>query len=263
MKIGALNCQDLRDKIDYPEVQNLISSCDIFGVTETWFGSDDKGYLEGYEYYPMNRETEKGKGAPRGGIGLFVKNELKEHIKIRNDLSCENFLWCKVSKKCLGFHDDLYICIIYFPPESSTREKRINKDHFSHLQEVTLKLNTDQVILMGDFNARTKNLEDVLRGEKDEEDMDLADFFSTIETHRANQDQTMNRYGKMLTDYCIATKSYIANGRTIGDLQGKYTCHENQGSSTVDYAVISENLKNYVQTFQVLPPDTGSDHSAI
>ena len=115
---------------------------------------------------------------------------------------------------------------------------------------------------MGDFNARTNNLLDVLREQKDE-DMAQVDFFSKIDTQRANQDNTVNRYGRLLTEYCIATRSYIANGRTVGDLHGKYTCHEHRGSSTVDYAIINENLKNHIESFQVLDPNTGSDHCAI
>ena len=44
---------------------------------------------------------------------------------------------------------------------------------------------------------------------------------------------------KKLLNYCIATHSYIANGRTLGDLRGKYTYHDTPGSSTVDYAVVN------------------------
>ena len=53
LKIGALNCQGLRDKIDYPEVRKLISSCDIFGVTETWFGKNDDPCIKGFNFYPL------------------------------------------------------------------------------------------------------------------------------------------------------------------------------------------------------------------
>ena len=123
MKIGALNCQGLKDKIDFPEVQKIFSSCDIFGVTETWLGDNDidQCYLEGYKFYPLNRKKQK--GAQRGGIGLFIKNEWKEHIKMRYDISCENFLWCKMSKNFFGFHDELYVGIVYFP-QKTQQEKR-------------------------------------------------------------------------------------------------------------------------------------------
>ena len=116
---------------------------------------------------------------------------------------------------------------------------------------------------MGDFNARTHNLDDVLNGEKSEDTLDQVDFFSKIQTSRNNQDQSSNNLGRRLTEYCIATRSYIANGRTIGELNGEYTCHEYSGSSTVDYAIINENMMNMIQSFQVLDPNTGSDHSPI
>ena len=80
IKLGALNCQGLRDKIDLVEIQNLISSCDIFGVTETWSDDHDDCYLDGFKYHLLNRGKEK--GGRRGGIGLFVRNEWKEHVKI-------------------------------------------------------------------------------------------------------------------------------------------------------------------------------------
>ena len=264
IKIGALNCQNLKEKIDYPEIHDLISSFGIFGVTETWYGENydlTGSDIPGYKFYPLNR---KGKGRnQRGGIGIFVKNELKEHTKIRYDLSHENFLWCKISKNFLGLNDDLYIGIIYFPPTNSTREKKLNLDHFHHLKSITKDINSQNIILMGDFNARTKNLSDVLLRENDEEVLDQVAFFSDIDTNRANQDKVVNSYGRQLIEYCIATRSYIANGRTVGDLLGKFTCHETRGSSTVDYAIVNENLKPFVRSFQVLDPNTGSDHSAI
>ena len=102
----------------------------------------------------------------------------------------------------------------------------------------------------------------MLRGEKNEDPFHI-NFFSKINSERSNQDLTVNNHGKKLIEYCVATQSFIANGRTIGDLQGKFTCHEWNGSSTVDYAVINESMSKHVQSFCVLDPDTGSDHSAI
>ena len=130
------------------------------------------------------------------------------------------------------------------------------------MEEVTSRIDSEYIITVGDFNARTKNLDDVLRGEKDEDQYNI-NFFSQIDTKRANQDHTINKFGRQLIEYCIATRSYIANGRTLGDLQGKFTCHEWNGSSTVDYAVINETMIDYVHSFCVLDPNTGSDHNPI
>ena len=169
----------------------------------------------------------------------------------------------KWQKKYFNFDEDLFIGIVYIPPENSSREKKINTDHFQALKDIIKQINSERIILLGDFNARTNNLDDVLKGDKNEENLDHFDFFSKIQTNRCNQDQSKNKYGHLLTEFCIATRSYITNGRTMGDLQGKYTCHELKGSSTVDYAVVNETLTNTIQSFQVLDPNTGSDHSAI
>ena len=128
--------------------------------------------------------------------------------------------------------------------------------------ELTAKLDSNNIILLGDFNARTGNLKDILTAEKHSNDVPK-NFYSNIKTNRSNQDQKTNKYGKKLTEYCIATHSYIANGRTLGDLQGKVTCYERGGCSTVDYAIINENLHSYVETFHVLEPAIGSDHCPI
>lgn len=174
VQIGALNCQGLDDKIDTPEILNLIKTTDIFGISERWLKSKDDINLPGFTFYPYNRKHIK--GTPRGGVGIFIRNEVKNDVKIRYDLSSENTIWCKIMKECVSFDDDLYLGFVYFPPESSTREKKIGVDHFKNLTETVSKLNSNNIILMGDFNARTKNLDDTLSDEKHEE-FPIQDFF--------------------------------------------------------------------------------------
>jgi endonuclease/exonuclease/phosphatase family metal-dependent hydrolase len=128
--------------------------------------------------------------------------------------------------------------------------------------EATSVIPSNKIILIGDFNARTGNMEDTLLPEKHDTELETTDFFSQIQTKRNNQDKTVNKYGRLLLEYCTATHSYIANGRTIGDFQGKYTCHEARGSSTVDYAIINETLQKCIKSFRVLPPSL-SDHCPI
>ncbi len=260
IQIGALNCQGIKDKIDTPEVLNLIERTEIFGVSETWLSTNNNINLPGYTFYPFNRKNIK--GAPRGGVGIFIKDAIKKNVKIRYDLSCENYIWCKVTKEYLGYGDDLYLGFVYFPPEDSPREKKVDRDQFKHLLETVAKIKSEEVILMGDFNARTKNMDDTLTEEK-HEDIPIQDFFSNIKSKRSNQDPKVNNYGNKLIEYCIGTLSYIANGRTLGDFEGKLTCHQPNGSSTVDYAVIKEKLKTHVRRFQVMDPSTGSDHCPI
>ena len=62
------------------------------------------------------------------------------------------------------------LCLFYVPPESYRNK---NENYFKKLEEVTSKINSEYIITIGDFNARTKNLDDVLRGEKDEDQYNI------------------------------------------------------------------------------------------
>ena len=161
IKIGALNCQGIKEKYENPNFVDIITPCDIFGVSETWIGNEEnKINIPGYKFYQICRKKEK--GATRGGIGIFIREEQKKWIKVLYNISNENCLWCKLDKKYYKFDDDVYIGITYIPPENSSREKRINKDHFKTLMDTYTNIKSENVILIGDLNARTKNYEDVI-----------------------------------------------------------------------------------------------------
>ena len=55
----------------------------------------------------------------------------------------------------------------------------------------------------------------------------------------------------------------ILNGRKIGDLVGKYTCHQYNGSSSVDYIITETDLFEKVRHFQVLILTLFSDQCPI
>ena len=53
---------------------------------------------------------------------------------------------------------------------------------------------------------------------------------------------------------------YILNGRTLGDLRGKLTCHTPMGSSIVDYFISSSTLSTDIQSMIVNDLSIFSDH---
>ncbi len=261
LRVGGFNCQGIKDKIEDPSFIKDLSKYDIFGVCETWLSSSNENFsVPNYKFYPLSRQKEKEQS--RGGVGWFVKEPLKKFIKILYEISNENMFFCKLDKNHFNFNDDVYMGIIYFPPENSSREKRIKIDHFKDLLEKVSQIKSSNIILIGDFNARTRDLSDTIY---DEENSDLIPDLtsSKIKYKRNNQDNIINKYGKKLVDYCIETSSYIANGRTLGDFQGKFTCYEHNGTSTVDYAVICETLYPHITKFMVSTPKYKSDHCMI
>ena len=188
----------------------------------------------------------------------------KKGIKILYDISNEYCLWCKLDKSYYNFHEDLYIGFTYIPPAESSREKRLNTDHFRNLIDKYTEIESEHIILIGDFNARTKDYDDRI-AEIDNQVFELESPIlkqSKQIMRRNNQDKKANKYGRKLIDLCMATNSYIVNGRALGDVQGKVTCYQPGGTSTVDYAIVNETLLDYVETFMVSPPSI-SDHCSI
>ena len=55
----------------------------------------------------------------------------------------------------------------------------------------------------------------------------------------------------------------IINGRVVGDLDGKYTCHEYNGSSTVDYFIVQVENYDKVISMKVLDLPWYSDHCPL
>ena len=121
-----------------------------------------------------------------------------------------------------------------------------------------------KVIICGDFNARVGDLIDSLEKE-DEPHVPLPnDGKYEFVLPRVSCDyKTTNQYGKWLTDLCSDNQLYILNGRTLGDLTGKFTCHTSRGSSVIDYIIASKSLSNSIFNMFVHDISLFSDHCAV
>ena len=60
-----------------------------------------------------------------------------------------------------------------------------------------------------------------------------------------------------------AVSLYILNGRSPGDLTGKFTCHKYNGISAVDYFIIEKNMFQNVIYMDVLETPWFTDHCPI
>ena len=66
-----------------------------------------------------------------------------------------------------------------------------------------------------------------------------------------------------LSDLCITDSLTILNGRTIGDLTGKFTCFAYKGNSTVDLVIAPNTVEQKVNYFKILPVTEWSDHCQL
>ena len=91
--------------------------------------------IDGFTYYELHR-TEKKVSCTRnsGGIIVYVRNEL-----VCDDilfLKCnDSHLWLKINKTCLGFVNDIYICLCYIPPSNSSRQGIIESSIYDDILE--------------------------------------------------------------------------------------------------------------------------------
>ena len=88
-------------------------------------------------------------------------------------------------------------------------------------------------------------------------------FESTDIPTRNSLDQGKNSSGKRLIEIMSDANLLCLNGRKLGDTIGRLTCHEYNGSSTVDLALCSWDIYNQIQYFKVLDPVWYSDHCPI
>ena len=147
---------------------------------------------------------------------------------------------------------------MYIPPQNSPREKRLKINHYETLQnDINKFASLGEIILCGDFNARSGHLQDSIN------DFHLYNNSSSPVDHRNSQDSHINVYGRSLAELCCGNSLITLNGRSKGDFVGKFTCHTYNGSSVVDYTIVSQNLFSSLSHFSVSSLTEFSHHSFL
>jgi hypothetical protein len=251
LQINSINVCGLLSKLKIPEFTNFLSKSDICCINESKLDIYDveNVKVEGYTFLSNIRDKCIRKS---GGIGVFVKNELIEN-KLVSQVKSENknVLWFKISKDLVGV--DVLCGAVYFEPENS---KYANSECFELLEnEISNHLNTN-ILIIGDFNARTGSLTDVISDDiyNPIENCDNNEVLSCVDctiAPRVSKDCKINNYGRQLISVCKNTGLIIANGRIGSDAQnGSFTCKE---SSVIDYCITSTSLLPIVTDFKVEP----------
>ena len=70
-------------------------------------------------------------------------------------------------------------------------------------------------------------------------------------TRNSEDMKLINKRGKDFLDLCRIHDLTIANGRVMGDIFGKYTCHQKRGSSVVDYLITPYKSIGNLKEFKV------------
>ena len=257
IRISSWNVQGLvtrtHNKLQCHSFVDSLKQHDIVGLVETHMKPDDSITIEGYSSYSKCRLKNKRAVKYTGGIAVVFKQKLRNGVKII-DMKDSEFLWVKLCKEFFKYDQDIYIGIIYINPINSTFESSKNFDSYECLEKEITKFSAlGNVILMGDFNARTSIEADYII-QDDAKYLPLDDNYITdeIDYNRYSYDRArLNQYGHKLLEICKSTGLRILNGRLLGDSVGKFTCHQPSGSSVVDYGLVHHSLYSLVNYFKV------------
>jgi hypothetical protein len=236
--------------------------------------------LDGFECISLPRPLcARHKTHAFGGVAIFYKKQysaLVHSFSPTPDVCYAELgiLWVELKGSLSPSQRSLFLALCYIPPATSTYYASLLTPEtiFEQLQVDICKLsNRGEVICIGDFNARTGTSSDLLHIDRYLSSScalpnDLSTSLEMRFPERHNQDVVENKLGTLLLSLCKSTGLLIANGRSVGDPLGQYTCHNfNIGRSTVDYVLIPQNFFPQLRTLVVeeLRHDDTFDHCAI
>jgi hypothetical protein len=245
--------KEIGNKFSDVEFLNICQGFDILGLAE--LHTNSKPSIKGFKLIKdkIRRKTHRGPKIS-GGIAIFAKKEVAHMVRyIQNNH--EDSIWVKLSKEITGEKKDIYLGTCYISPPSKNNKNNgggLEDKHsslekfFSEANQFSLK---GEVIMQGDINGRIGNLSDYLKKDK------YDDLFGILNHEnnppRNSEDKKVCERGSLLIDLCKSGDYRIANGRKPGDIFGKFTSMQWNGSSVVDYVITQASNLNRVVEFKV------------
>jgi hypothetical protein len=105
--------------------------------------------------------------------------------------------------------------------------------------------------LRGDSKARVGNDNDFISNDSNQFNPSHLNYTGDSANIRITQNKVIDHRGTELLDLCIGHILRILNGRLARDSIGRFTCFTPNGSSTVDYSIVSESLLSKIHFFKV------------
>ena len=255
----------LGDKTSNTNFVNKFSNCDVFCLQET------KGNVKIPNFRCFNSLRSNSRS---GGICIGVRQDICHHIKLLNTSKYSPDIQAiEIPRKLTGLDSNIVLINIYDSPENSSYKVKLNnsgnyKETIVLLNEYCSSLPKNcHVILAGDFNARTNNLNSLSENNnillQKLQDGRFNRASHSMPNTRNSKDNVANERGKKLIDFATEWNLTILNGSTIGDIRGEWTCMRYNGQSVVDYLLVSHILKNNVTSMKILDFNEFSDHRPV
>ncbi len=241
---------------------DLFQPVDVVALTETHhFPGDTFPVLPGFSCFdvakPMTPQGVVGKHS--GGIAVFVRVTWANNTVVWKITKDRTRIWLRLGN---AFQRPLFLCIVYAAPQGSPYA---DNSLFEHIcQEIGEAMNLGDVLIDGDFNARTgtnidfidcSQLADVLLVPQA-----IEDTLPNNMLERQNRDTVRAGWHREFLDLCRTIGLFILNGCTPGDISGEYTCLSNKGFSTMDYFLTTADQLEGVKRLEVNCDEKYSGH---
>ena len=210
------NVNGLVRKLTDTNFLDYVNDYQILLLTETWIGRNNVMNLEinGYssEHVFGNKSPGCVKGRYSGGISLYVKDYLKDRVKVI-DKNSAGLLWLKIDSDLFDFKEDVFICSTYIPPSDSRVFISSDCNYWEEIEKgIESYSSLGKVYVTGDMNGRTSDFPDILDFDRYLEDNDLYAEMSHVPL-RVNQDHFVDQHDRKLLELCKSSGFIIANGR--------------------------------------------------
>ena len=256
----AINVGGLKSKTLFPDFEQFIRTYDVVCISESKLSNSDQFDLKGFTTFYKNRKKFKRKS---GGILILIRNWLVNYVSIYEEEKMREYIDKKLiqhyvfvnhelSKRILFFSFDTSVFgestlfgAVYIEPENSDY---FDRNAYNEIEMSILNLNMTNICLLGDFNSRTGQLDDLLEI-NNFNDTPAYDYDFIME-NRTSKDNYMNNMGHEMIQFLKTCQLAIVNGRIGRDKgEGKLTC---KNASLVDYSVLSYyDMFNIVTDFYV------------
>ena len=267
IQISAWNINGFRsrlvgDKLCEPSFLNEIKSDDVIALVET-HNSDknDSLSIPGYRRIKVkNRKETNNSNKKSGGLAYFAKTRIAKFIVPINNYN-KDTIWIKIKKEIVDKEHDVYVGTVYLPPHKNNQDS--SKKILDLFEEIMHFQEKGKVVVQGDFNARTNVIDDNVTADKYDTSF-IENPCIDIPIRNSEDKAQADHRGKELIELCKSLGLVTLNGRKVGDLFGKYTSHQWNGSSVVDYAIVDQAIFKSISFFEVgnfIP--WISDHCAI
>ena len=98
--LNGLMSKQLGLKLENEDVLKVISSCHIFGITETHLLPSNGKQLVGYKDFHSFRKRGKRKNYNSGGLSVYIKDEILDGVSVKHG-ETPDFIWVELKKTVL------------------------------------------------------------------------------------------------------------------------------------------------------------------